>query len=193
MHDCWSNQLWNVQSSFLSYPSFSLHATVVLRLWMRRLHASSKLRFSALCCCKQRLVLCLIVSLGMVLFVSMPTDDAFVVAVLGVTKFTTRDGGAPTIAVYPEPNCQDLRRRRLNRPWPRFWDERDATIEPSLTTILVRFRCHNIFFFVLSIQFRYVSYSIRSSRSNHPAHFIASSVHVPRSRSHRYVGRGDTE
>ena len=45
-----------------------------------------------------------IVSLGMVLIVSMSMDNAFVIAILGITKFTTWDGGAPNIAVSPEPN-----------------------------------------------------------------------------------------
>ena len=39
----------------------------------------------------------------MVLVVSISTDDAFFIAVLGNTKFTTCDGGDPTIAVSPEP------------------------------------------------------------------------------------------
>ena len=87
--------------SFLSFVLYSRHRCVAV------INAPStrffKLRFSALWCYKRRLVLGLIVSLGMVLVVYMSTDDPFVIAVLGIIKFTTWDGGSPTIAVSLEP------------------------------------------------------------------------------------------
>ena len=115
-----------------------------------------KLRFSALCCCKQRLFLRLIVSLGMVSVVSMSTDDDSVIAVLWVTKFTTWYGGSPTIAVSPEPIVR-IDRDKVDLYLTTIWDGCDATIELSLTTILDKFNA-TIFFFVISIRFRYVSY-----------------------------------
>ena len=117
-----------------------------------------KLRFSALWWCKRRLVLYLIVCLGMVLVVSMLMDYSFVIAVLGVTKFTTWDGGAPTISVSPEPIIR-INRDKVDLSLTTIWDGWDATIEPSLTTIWDDFDV-TIFFFGISIHFQHVSYSI---------------------------------
>ena len=70
----------------------------------------------------------------MVLVVSTSTDDAFVVAVLGVTKFTTCDGGAPTVTVSPEPISR-IDGDEVHLYLTTIWDRCDDTIENSLTTI----------------------------------------------------------
>ena len=92
----------------------------------------------------------------MVLVVSMSAYDDFVIVVLGVTKFTTWDGGAPTISVYLEPIVR-IDRYEADPSLTTIWDGCDATIEPPLTTIWDDFDA-TIFFFSLSILFMYVSY-----------------------------------
>ena len=159
--------------SLLLFVFISRHRRVAV------INAPSKrffnLRFSALCCCKRQLGLCLIVSLGMVLVVSMPTDYAFVIAVIGVTKFTTWDGGAPTITVSLEPIFR-IDRDEVDPSLTTIWDRCDATIEPSMATIWDKFDA-TILFFSLSIRFRYVSYLM--STCLNPAHFIIYLVCIP--------------
>ena len=111
----------------------------------------------------------------MVLVVSMSTYGDFVIAVLGVTKFTTWDGGSPTIAVSPEPIVRSDG-DELDPSLTLIWDRCDATLEPFLTTIWDNLDA-SIIFFGLSIRFQYLSYLM--STCLNPKQFIAYLVCVP--------------
>ena len=61
-------------------------------------------------------------------FFSMSTDDAFFIAVLGVNKYTTLDGGAQTIAVSLEP-IFSIDGDGVDLSLTTIWDGCDAPIE----------------------------------------------------------------
>ena len=84
----------------------------------------------------------------------MSTDDAFVIDVIVVNKFTTWDGGAPTIVVSLEPIAR-IDGDEVDPSLTTIWYGCDGTIEPSLTTIWDKFYA-TILFFILSIRFQYV-------------------------------------
>ena len=79
----------------------------------------------------------------------MSMGDAFVIAVLGVTKFITRDSWDSTITVSPEP-IVSIDGDKVDPSLTTICDGCDATIEPSLTTIWDKFYA-TILFFILSL------------------------------------------